>query len=84
MKNYHKATSVRTALSEMGNQHPATPVAMYNKSSNRIVNVMAKKKIQSNRHEILLSQRHNTKKLFPHILGRGKEKSSGLCHKTPY
>ena len=41
------------------------------------------KKIQSNRHEILLGQRHNTTKSFPHIKGGGKEKSGGLCHKTP-
>ena len=38
-------------------------------------------KIQSNRHEILLGFEQNTKKLSPHILGRGKEKHGGLCHK---
>ena len=40
-----------------------------------------KKKIYSNRHDILLDQRQNTTKPFPHILGRRKEKPSGLFHK---
>ena len=39
------------------------------------------KKISSNRHDILLGQSKNTKKPFPHILGGGKEKPNGLCHK---
>ena len=43
-----------------------------------------KKNIHSNRHEILLCQRHNTTKSFPHILGKLEEKPSGLCRKkTP-
>ena len=45
------------------------------------------KNIQINRHEILLGQRQNTTKSFPHILGRGKEnladyvtKHHIICH----
>ena len=34
------------------------------------------KKSQSNIHDILLGQRQNAKKSFPHILGKGKEKPS--------
>ena len=41
------------------------------------------KKISSNRHDILLGQRQNPAKSFPHILGRGKEKPGRICHKTP-
>ena len=41
------------------------------------------RKDQEQRREIILVQKHNTTKLFPHILGRGKENPSGLCHKTP-
>ena len=38
------------------------------------------KKIQSNKHDILLGKRS---KSFPHILGKSKEKPGELCHKTP-
>ena len=78
-----KMTSVRTALSEMGHQQPQTPVATDNTAVNSIVNRTAEKYIQSKRYEILSDQRQDTKKPFPRILGNGKEKPSGLCHKTP-
>ena len=42
------------------------------------------KKIHSNRHEILLGTQQNMTKPFSRILGRGKEKPGGLCHKTPH
>ena len=41
-----------------------------------------KKRIKINRHEILLGQRKNTAKSFPHILGKEKENLGVLCHKT--
>ena len=82
-ENCQKATSVRTALAEMGHQQPPTPLATYNTAANSIVNRTGKKKISSNRHEILLGQIQNPTKPFPHILGRGKEKHGRLCYKTP-
>ena len=65
----------------MGHPQPPTPVATYNVVANSMLNGTAKQKIQSNRHELLLGQIKNTTKSFPHIMGRGKEKNSGLCHK---
>ena len=55
----------------MSQQQPPTPVEMENTAANSIVN------------EILLGQRQNMTKSFPHILGGGKEKYGGLCHKPP-
>ena len=69
-----KATSTRTALAEMGHLQPHTPVETDNTLANIIVNGMAKQKKSSDRYEILLGQRENPKKSFPHILGRRKEK----------
>ena len=66
--------------------HPQSPTPMMtdNRTENIIVNGTAKQtNIQSNRHDILLVMQQNTTKLFPHILGRGKEKPGRLCHKTP-
>ena len=57
----------------MGHQQLPTPVETDNTAANIIVNRMAKQNISSNRHEILLGQRHNPTKPFPHILGIGKE-----------
>ena len=63
-----------TTLADMGHLKPPTPVATNNTAAKSIVNRTAKKKISSNRHEVLLGQGQNTTKQFPHILGRGKEK----------
>ena len=41
------------------------------------------KTIQSNRYDILLGQRQNTTKPFPHTMGGRKERPSGLFLKTP-
>ena len=57
---------------------PPTPVTIDNKVAKRIVNGTAKNNIHSNRHDILLSQKHNESKSFPHILGGSKEKHGGL------
>ena len=74
LENFQKSTSMRTALSEMGHQQPPTPVAMDNTEANSIVNGTAKQKnVPSNRHEILLGQRQNPTKPFPHILGIEKK-----------
>ena len=82
-ENFQKATSIRTILAEMGHQQQPTPVATDSKVANSIVNGTSKKNILNNRHEILLGQGQNTGKSFPNILGRGKEKPGGLCHKPP-
>ena len=82
-ENCQKATSVRNALAEMGHPQPPKPAATDNTSENSIVNGTAEKKISSNRHEILLGHTQSMKKSYPRILGRGKEKYGGLCHKTP-
>ena len=67
----------------MGHQQAQTTLEMDNSSENSIVNGTAKENIQSKRHEILLGQRRNTTKPFPHILGGRKEKLSRLYHKIP-
>ena len=73
-ENFHKVTYIWTSLAEMVHSQPPTPVEVENTVSNSIVNEMAKQKnIQSNRHEILLSTRNNTKKSLPQILGRGEK-----------
>ena len=77
-----KATSMSTALADIGHQQPPTPVATENTAANSTVNRTGGN-ISSNRHETLLGQRQNPKKPFPHIVGRGKVNPSGLCHKTP-
>ena len=59
----------------MGHQQPPTPVTTDNTSENSIVNGIGKKYIHSNRHEILLRQMQNTTKPFPHMMGRGNEKT---------
>ena len=79
-ENFQKATCIRTYLVEMFHSQPPTPVETKNSASNVIINGM--KKIQSNRHEILLSQIQNMTKSFPQILGRGKEKPGGLRQKN--
>ena len=79
--NCQKTSSTRIALSDMSHQQPPTPAETDNTLADSKVN--GTKQILSNRHDILLGQRQNTTKPFPHILGRGKEKPSGLCHKTP-
>ena len=61
------------SLANMAHQQPTTPVATHNTAENSIVNITRKKKISSNKHEILFGQRQNATKSFPHILGRGKE-----------
>ena len=43
-ENFQKATSMRTALAEIGHQKPPTPVATYNTAANSIVNGTAKQK----------------------------------------
>ena len=53
---------MQTALAEMDHKQPPTPVATDNTAADSIVNGMAKKKIHSNRHEILLGTRQNMKK----------------------
>ena len=44
-KNCQKATSMSTALADLGHQQPPTPVATDNTVANIIVNRMAKEKI---------------------------------------
>ena len=43
-ENFQKATSMRTALSDMGHQKPPPPVAIDNTAANSIVNRTEKKK----------------------------------------
>ena len=71
-ENFQKSTSTRTALADMGHHQPPTLVATDNTADNSIVNGTAKKKISRNRHGILLGQKQNSTKPFPHILVRGK------------
>ena len=79
-ENCQKATSMITDLADMGHQHWwQRTIQRQTESSTERQN----KNILSNRHDILLVQGQNTTKPFPHILGRGKKKPSGLCHKTP-
>ena len=66
----------------MGHPQPPMTAETNNTAENCITNI-TKKYIQSNRHNILLGTLQKTKKSFPHILGRRKEKPGGLCHKTP-
>ena len=81
-ENFQKATYKRTALAEMVPPQPPILVATKNTVTNSLFNGMLKN-TQSNSNEILLGQRQNTTKPFPHILRRGREKPSGLCHKKP-
>ena len=67
---------MRTALSEMGHSKTPTSVATDNTEANSIFNGTENKKVKSNIHEILLGQRQNTTKSFPHILER-REKPGG-------
>ena len=72
-ENFQKATYIRMALAEMGHLQPPTSASTENTAANSKVKGMTKKKrISSNRHEILLGQRQNPTKPFPHIMGRGK------------
>ena len=80
--NYQKATSIWTAIEEIFHPQQPTSAATENTSENIIVNGTAKK-IQSNRHEILLGARQNTTKPFLHILGGRKEKPGRLLNQTP-
>ena len=79
---YQKATYMRTTLSEMGHQLPTTPVATDNTAANSIVEGTSKKNILSNRHDILLGQRQNTTKPFPHIMGKGRENLADYVKKN--
>ena len=74
---------MRTALADLGHQQPPTPVATKNTVANIIVNRRQRKKIFSNRHEILLGQRQNPTKPFPHVMGKRKKIPGRLCHKKP-
>ena len=58
----------------MGHQQPLTPVARENTAANSIMNGTEKQERLRviKRNGILLVQRQNTKKSFPHILGGGK------------
>ena len=81
--NFQNVTSIRTALSKIGHPQPPTPVSTDNTAENSIMNGTAKhKKIQSNRHDMLLGTLQNTKKSFPYIMGRRKEKLGILFHQT--
>ena len=82
-KNCQNPTSIWTTPTEMFHPQPPTPVATDNTATNSIVNGTSKKKIQSNRHDILLGARQKTTKPFPHILGGRKEKYGGIFHQTP-
>ena len=64
---------MQTALAEMDHKQPPTPVATDNTAADSIVNGMAKKKIHSNRHEILLGTRQNMKKHFHIFWDEGKK-----------
>ena len=80
-ENFQESTSTRTSLEEVGHPQPPTPVATENTAANSTFNGTGGKEVQSHKHDILLGQRQNMTKSLPHILGRGKEKLSGSCHK---
>ena len=87
---FQESTSVRTALAKVRQQQPPTTTNNHQHRWQRTIqwkkelSVERKnKKIHSNRHDILLRQRQNTTKPFPHIMGGRKEKSIILCHKKP-
>ena len=65
----------------MGHPQPPTSVALENTAARRIVNGTTKQKNKFNRHDILLRQIQNTKKLFLHIMMIGKEKLAGYVTK---
>ena len=44
-ENYHKLTSMQTALAEMGHSQPPTPLATDDTEANSIINGTAKQKI---------------------------------------
>ena len=77
-ENCQKATSMRTALAEMGHLQPTTPVAMENTETSCIVNGMAKQKISRSIDMRFYWVRDRIQKQFPHILRKGEEKS-GRC-----
>ena len=68
-ENYQKANSIQSALAEMGDRKPPTPVATDNSGAQSIVKSMAKTNIQSNRYEIILGVLLSQAKSFPRILG---------------
>ena len=67
----------------MGHPQPPTPMDMQYKAAKSIINGTSKQKNKRNIHDILLGQIQNTTKSFKHILRKGKEKPSRLCHKKP-
>ena len=67
-ENFQTSTAIITSLAETWHQQPTTPVAKYNTAAKTIIDGTANiKNITSNRHDILLGQRQNPKKPYPHI-----------------
>ena len=81
-ENCQKVTSIRTPLEEMSHQQPPTLDVMYNTAANSIANGTAKQKISGAIDTIFIGSEKEYTKPFPHILGEGREKPSGLCYKT--
>ena len=86
-ENCQKATSMRTALADMG--HPQPPTTTHTGGNRQHIGKKNSqcngkaKNILCNRHDILLGQRQNPTKPFPHIMGRGKGKPVRLFHNAP-
>ena len=66
-ENCQKATSRRTALSEMGHQRPPTPVATESTASNSIVNRKAKQKISQSINMIFYWVRERIRQNHFHV-----------------
>ena len=82
IEKFQKATSMRTALSEMSHPQPPTLAAMDNLAANRIMNGTSKQKKYIAIDIIFYWVRDQFRKNHFHILGGRSEKYGRLLHKT--